>query len=180
LADLALPFAARAFRVKDCSDTVRGILSANSCGRCSFPPSADKKSLCFLPTLLRSPTLPELALGGFMVAIAVRSADFHLGLVLVMAFSIWIWPAAGWAYTADEQAACTDDAFRLCSAEIPDVDRVTACMVGQQSQLSPGCRVYFRPDPPAAPAASGKPVSIKPVSTRKPRKSKKPPSKKPA
>jgi len=113
-----------------------------------------------------------------MCGIAGRSGDFRLALLLAMACGFWVWPAAGWAYTAEGQAACTDDAFRLCSAEIPDVDRVTACMVRQQSQLSPGCRIYFRPDPP--PAASGSPVSIKPVSTRKPRKSKKPPSKKPA
>lgn len=126
-----------------------------------------------LPTSSHSPRLRELAIGGFVIALAVRSADFHLGLLLVMVFSIWMWPAAAWAYTAEEQAACSDDAFRLCSAEIPDVDRVTACMVRRQSQLSPGCRVYFGPDPPDPPAASQKPLKIKPAHARKPRKPKK-------
>ncbi len=36
------------------------------------------------------------------------------------------------------------DAFSLCGSEIPDVQRVTACMVRKQAELSPGCRVYFR------------------------------------
>lgn len=39
---------------------------------------------------------------------------------------------------------CTNDAFRLCSSVIPDVDRVTACMVSKRDQLSPGCKVFFR------------------------------------
>lgn len=52
------------------------------------------------------------------------------------------------AYTPEQEQACTSDAFRLCSSEIPDVDRVTACMVRNRSQLSPPCRAQFRPDPP--------------------------------
>jgi hypothetical protein len=35
----------------------------------------------------------------------------------------------GHAYTAEEQQACSGDAFRLCSAEIPNVDRVSVCMI---------------------------------------------------
>jgi hypothetical protein len=54
------------------------------------------------------------------------------------------WPETGWSYTKDQQQACMGDAFRLCSYEIPDVSRVTACMVSRQTELSPGCRVYFR------------------------------------
>jgi hypothetical protein len=48
------------------------------------------------------------------------------------------------AYTADQQQLCTGDAFRLCSAAIPDVDRVTACMIQNRAQLSPGCAQFFR------------------------------------
>ena len=51
------------------------------------------------------------------------------------------------AYTAEEQQACTNDAFRLCSSAIPDVDRVTACMVQHKAELSPGCRTQFGPPP---------------------------------
>jgi hypothetical protein len=49
------------------------------------------------------------------------------------------------AYTAEQQQLCTDDAFRLCGADIPVVDRVTACMVRHKTELSPGCKSVFRP-----------------------------------
>jgi hypothetical protein len=96
-----------------------------------------------------------------------------LGATLAAALSFSCWPATGHAYTAEEQQACQPDAFRLCGSEIPDVDRVTACMVAKKSQLSPECRRFFRPDPdpgqaaavPARPA--GKPMSLKPATARK-------------
>src|SRR5512141_2930564 len=94
-----------------------------------------------------------------------RSRSFQLGLMLVMALSVSMWPAASRAYTPEQQQACSDDAFRLCSADVPDVDRVTACMVRNKSQLSPGCRVFFRPDPEPviSSATSGRPLSIRPA-----------------
>ena len=63
---------------------------------------------------------------------------------VILAIALWAWPATGWAYTQDQEQACTNDAFRLCGPEIPDVNRVTACMARHQAELSPGCRVYFR------------------------------------
>jgi hypothetical protein len=119
--------------------------------------------------------------------LAVRSRKFQLGLMLATAFSVSMLPGASQAYTPEEQQACSDDAFRLCSADIPDEERVKVCMIRNKSQLSPGCRVYFRSEPervPAAtPVAAGRPLSISPASARKPvsakpRKPKKP--KKPA
>jgi hypothetical protein len=115
---------------------------------------------------------------------AVRFGKFQLGLMLATALSVSIWPAASRAYTPEEQQACSGDAFRLCSAEIPDVDRVTVCMVRNKSQLSPGCRAFFRPDPDPEPAATpvvaGRPLSIKPASSRKPVSAKSHKSRKPA
>jgi hypothetical protein len=108
---------------------------------------------------------------------AIRSSNFQFSLMLAATLSCLLWPVAGQAYTADEQQACSGDAFRLCSAEIPDIDRVTVCMVRNKSQLSPGCRVYFRPDPEVVPAAAARPLSIRPGSlhkTGKPHKSRKP------
>jgi hypothetical protein len=110
---------------------------------------------------------------------AIRSSKVQLGLLLVATLSCslssLLWPTTSQAYTQDEQQACTGDAFRLCGAEIPNVDRITACMIQNQSRLSPGCRVFFRPDPEVAPAAAGRPLSIQPgrhIGTRphKPRK----------
>ena len=123
-----------------------------------------------LPCLLipyRSPTLRKSTVsGGIMVA--VRSRNFGFGLMLATALSVSMWPATSEAYTPEQQAACSDDAFRLCGADIPDVDRVTACMVRKQDQLSPGCQVYFRPSEPEPPVRAGMPLSIKPAASRKP------------
>ncbi len=48
---------------------------------------------------------------------------------------------------AQQQAACEDDAFRLCNDVIPDEARVYACMSAQKARLSPGCRAMFQPGP---------------------------------
>jgi hypothetical protein len=45
--------------------------------------------------------------------------------------------------TPQQQAACQNDAFRLCGQFIPDVANITACMVKQIRSLSPGCRAEF-------------------------------------
>ena len=62
------------------------------------------------------------------------------------------------AYTLEQQEMCTGDAMRLCASDIPDVDRITACMIQRKSQLSPECRVFFKPDPAGKPRKSKKPT----------------------
>ncbi len=54
-------------------------------------------------------------------------------------------------------------------SEIPDVDRVTACMVQKRAQLSDGCKAVFQYVPPVAtpvnyaPAAKpAKPLNLNP------------------
>jgi hypothetical protein len=134
-----------------------------------------------LPFPRLSPTIREHCFGGGIM-LAVRLTNFQLGLWLATALAVSMWPAAGRAYTPEQQQACSDDAMRLCGAYVPDVDRITACMVQNKSQLSPGCRVYFRPEPEAAvtPVAAGRPMSIKPASSKKPVSAKSRKSKKPA
>jgi hypothetical protein len=44
------------------------------------------------------------------------------------------------AYSAEAQQQCTGDAFRLCSSEIPNIPKITACMFKHKAELSPGCR----------------------------------------
>ena len=113
--------------------------------------------------------------------LAGPSKNFQFGLMLATALSFCALPAAGQSYTPEQQQACSNDAFRLCGPEIPDVDRVTACMVRNQTQLSPGCRVYFRPPEPAVvPVAVGKPLGIRPASSQKPVSAKSSKPKKPA
>ena len=81
-------------------------------------------------------------MGGFMVA--TRSGDFQHGLMLA-ALAVLVLPTAAEAYTPEGRQACTGDAFRLCSAEIPNVDRVRACLHRNKAQLSPGCRGFISP-----------------------------------
>ena len=93
---------------------------------------------------------------------ATRSERFQLGLLFATVLALLMQPTTSQAYTQEQQAACSGDAFRLCSSEIPDVDRVTACMVRRKSELSPECRVYFRPGPEdTASAPADRPMSIK-------------------
>ena len=50
---------------------------------------------------------------------------------------------ASLAHTAEQEQMCASDAMRLCSSEIPDVDRITACMHRQRAALSNGCKAVF-------------------------------------
>lgn len=95
--------------------------------------------------------------------------SFGPGATLGIALSLSLLPTSGHAYTQEEQQACQPDAFRLCNSEIPDVDRVTACMIAKKSQLSPQCRQFFRagPEPEVVAAPAGRPMSIKPATTHK-------------
>ena len=112
---------------------------------------------------------------------SICSRHFQFGLMLATALSVSMWPAAGHAYTPEQEQACTGDAFRVCGNDIPDVDRVTACMIRNQSQLSPGCRAFFRPEPSEAVAApAGRPMAIRPAGGRKPVSAKPRKPKKPA
>jgi hypothetical protein len=101
---------------------------------------------------------------------AIRSGNFQFGLMLATALSFSMLPAASQAYTPEQEQACSGDAMRLCSAYIPDVDRITVCMTQNKSQLSPGCRAFFRPEPASEMTSinAGRPLSIKPASQRKP------------
>jgi hypothetical protein len=58
--------------------------------------------------------------------------------------------------TAEQRWACEHDALAFCSREIPDVDRITACMVKNLEKLSPRCRAQFRES--AAPPESTRSV----------------------
>lgn len=80
-------------------------------------------------------------------------------VLLVASLMVSCSAAHAQGYTADQQALCTDDAFRLCSSAIPDVDRVTACMVQKQAQLSPGCAQFFRPVAQPVPVSARKPAA---------------------
>jgi hypothetical protein len=80
-------------------------------------------------------------------------APMRLGLsgVLVFVLAMVSGSNAGHALTAAEaRAACTPDAFRLCAAQIPNVDAIIACLKREKAQLSPDCRAVFDAPQPAS------------------------------
>ena len=69
-----------------------------------------------------------------------QARRFQFGLILAAALSVSVGSAAAQSYTPEQQQACTGDAFRLCSSEIPNIPKITACMFKHKAELSPGCR----------------------------------------
>ena len=53
---------------------------------------------------------------------------------------------SSFAFSSEAREMCTGDAFRLCSSEIPNIPRITACMFKNKSQLSAGCRTVMDRD----------------------------------
>ncbi len=70
-------------------------------------------------------------------------------IVLTLALSIGgiliqnVAPAEEYRGTFEQQMACTPDVWRLCSDQIPDVNRITACLRQNTPNLSDGCRAVF-------------------------------------
>jgi hypothetical protein len=70
-----------------------------------------------------------------------------VSLALVFAASISaISSTASFAFSAEAQSMCSGDAFRLCSSEIPNIPKITACMIKQRASLSSGCRTVLDRD----------------------------------
>jgi hypothetical protein len=102
-------------------------------------------------------------------------------ITLAIALTVATVSTGAFAQSNEEQQACMNDAFRVCSATIPDRNRTVACMVQNKAQLSAACQVVMDKYAPggnvsqiasATPArtvtrnAAMKPVTpIKPVKT---------------
>jgi hypothetical protein len=65
-------------------------------------------------------------------------------LALATAFIMGALTTVSYGYSAEQQRLCTGDAMRLCSSEIPSIDRITACMVQKRASLSAGCKSVFQ------------------------------------
>ena len=68
-----------------------------------------------------------------------------LALAVAASFSA-LSSSASFAFSAEAQQMCTGDAMRLCGHEIPNVQRITACMHKQRANVSPGCRAVMDRD----------------------------------
>jgi hypothetical protein len=74
---------------------------------------------------------------------ALRQAG--LALAVAASFSA-LSSTSGFAFSAEAQQMCTSDAFRLCSSEIPNIPKITACMIKHRADLSAGCRTVMDRD----------------------------------
>ncbi|MGL9623273.1 hypothetical protein QRQ56_35515 [Bradyrhizobium sp. U531] len=98
---------------------------------------------------------------------ALRFKTSLAAATLGMALAVLVQPGAGFAYTPEEQQACSPDAMRLCGEFVPNVDAITACMIKKKAQLSPQCAVFFRRGPEPAEQRAGKPTNIAPKTAKK-------------
>jgi hypothetical protein len=56
--------------------------------------------------------------------------------------------------TFAQQLACTPDVFRLCGDQIPDTNRIVACLRQNTALLSSDCRSVFESNASASPEAA--------------------------
>jgi hypothetical protein len=62
------------------------------------------------------------------------------GLVLAIALTTSLISSQSFAFSSEAKSMCMSDAFRLCSSEIPNIPKITSCMIQHKSELSSGCR----------------------------------------
>jgi hypothetical protein len=99
----------------------------------------------------------------------MATASSTIGRIKLMAATTVIsgmLTTVGYAYTLEQQQMCSGDAMRLCSSEIPDVNRITACMERQRDSLSDGCKAVFEVATPSAATESPSPVNDRPRPSR--------------
>ena len=90
----------------------------------------------------------------------------HIRLTLALALTAGTLSTAAIAQSADEQQACMNDAFRLCSATIPDRNRTAACMFQHKSQLSPACQTVMDKYAPGGNLSTSVAAAPRPMTTR--------------
>jgi hypothetical protein len=90
-----------------------------------------------------------------MCSIATTGPRFTGRLAVIILLAISLHSTTSFALgTDDQRAACTPDVFRLCGSEIPDVNRIVACLKKEKPNLSKDCRAVFNTRPVRA-AATG-------------------------
>ena len=76
----------------------------------------------------------------------MRAIRAFLIPALSLACMIAVQPAAlaqDYRGTLQQQLACTGDVLSLCGDQIPDTNRIVACLRQNTPQLSNGCRAVF-------------------------------------
>ncbi|MBR0712607.1 hypothetical protein [Bradyrhizobium liaoningense] len=83
----------------------------------------------------------------------MRTGPIALGVALAIGGTVATRAVSAQEYrgTMEQQMACTPDVWRLCSDQIPDVNRIVACLRQNTPQLSSGCRAVFETSNQAQP-----------------------------
>ena len=82
-------------------------------------------------------------MGGFTVK--VLFANFIAPGAAIGALVLAASSTAVHAYkvTEAQRKACTPDVLRLCNSEIPNVEKIVACMKANRAKLSPACEAVI-------------------------------------
>jgi hypothetical protein len=72
----------------------------------------------------------------------MRSSNIFNWKILALSAAIVVAFSGSVAAEVDDETreACRPDAWRLCAAFIPNVDRITECMSAKIKEVSPACR----------------------------------------
>jgi hypothetical protein len=87
----------------------------------------------------------DIAVKNHSIKAGIFKADFFLSsraAAVALALAACSTAALGEGTEAQRQA-CTGDVFRLCSSDIPNVDKIVACLKTNRSKLSPACGAVF-------------------------------------
>jgi hypothetical protein len=90
----------------------------------------------------------------------MRAHSIMLGFIPGILLSVGSMQAAlaeEYRGTMEQQMACTPDVWRLCGDQIPDVNRIVACLQRNTPKLSSGCRAVFESNNSAPPSQAAPP-----------------------
>ncbi|MGY3602669.1 MULTISPECIES: hypothetical protein [unclassified Bradyrhizobium] len=75
----------------------------------------------------------------------MRMSNFStmtVGSLFVLTAIAFAGPASAQG-TPQQRSACMGDAFRFCSADIPNVSRIETCLLQNRDRLRPACQAEF-------------------------------------
>ena len=90
----------------------------------------------------------------------MRAHRFMLGFIpgiLLTVGSVQAAFAEEYRGTMEQQMACTPDVWRLCGDQIPDVNRIVACLQRNTPNLSGSCRAVFESNNSVPPSQAAPP-----------------------
>lgn len=71
----------------------------------------------------------------------------HVGKASALLVGLMLAMASHAASQDQQEHACRSDAFRFCKSEIPNKEKITACMKQHYDELSPPCKAMFKRPP---------------------------------